>query len=410
MNTPVFKKDFFINNRAKLRELFLGTAPIVITANGLLQKNGGESLGFAQDSNFWYLTGIDHPDIILVIDKQKEYLILPEHSDIHDYFDGELVSDELTEISGIELCYSELEGWKQLKSKLKKTKHVATLAPPPSFIKSYGMYTNPSRKNLIKKIKVINPDIELLDLRAHLMNMRVVKTDEEIRAIKSAIDITVNTLKPIMKPNKLDKYSFEYEIEADISSGIRSRGAFGHAFDPIVGSGLNSTIIHSTTNNSVISKNLPIVIDVGARFNNYCADITRTVVPGKVSARIRLVYEAVVAAQEHALSMLKPGLILSEYELEMEHYIGEKLRELGLIKIIDKANVRKYFPHLVSHYLGIDVHDVGDYSMPLVKNMVITCEPGIYIPEESIGVRLEDDVLITDDGNIVLSEHLPRGL
>jgi Xaa-Pro aminopeptidase len=242
------------------------------------------------------------------------------------------------------------------------------------------------------------------------MNMRVVKTDEEIRAIKSAIDITVNTLKPIMKPNKLDKYSFEYEIEADISSGIRSRGAFGHAFDPIVGSGLNSTIIHSTTNNSVISKNLPIVIDVGARFNNYCADITRTVVPGKVSARIRLVYEAVVAAQEHALSMLKPGLILSEYELEMEHYIGEKLRELGLIKIIDKANVRKYFPHLVSHYLGIDVHDVGDYSMPLVKNMVITCEPGIYIPEESIGVRLEDDVLITDDGNIVLSEHLPRGL
>ncbi len=410
MNTPVFKKDFFINNRAKLRELFLGTAPIIITANGLLQKNGGESLGFAQDSNFWYLTGIDHPDIILVIDKQKEYLILPEHSDIHDYFDGELVSDELTEISGIELCYSELEGWKQLKSKLKKTKHVATLAPPPSFIKSYGMYTNPSRKNLIKKIKVINPDIELLDLRAHLMNMRVVKTDEEIQAIKSAIDITVNTLKPIMKPNKLDKYSFEYEIEADISSGIRSRGAFGHAFDPIVGSGLNSTIIHSTTNNSVISKNLPIVIDVGARFNNYCADITRTVVPGKVSARIRLVYEAVVAAQEHALSMLKPGLILSEYELEMEHYIGEKLRELGLIKIIDKANVRKYFPHLVSHYLGIDVHDVGDYSMPLVKNMVITCEPGIYIPEESIGVRLEDDVLITDDGNIVLSERLPRGL
>ncbi|MEI7838462.1 MAG: aminopeptidase P N-terminal domain-containing protein [bacterium] len=410
MNTPVFKKDFFINNRAKLRELFLGTAPIIITANGLLQKNGGESLGFAQDSNFWYLTGIDHPDIILVIDKQKEYLILPEHSDIHDYFDGELVSDELTEISGIELCYSELEGWKQLKSKLKKTKHFATLAPPPSFIKSYGMYTNPSRKNLIKKIKVINPDIELLDLRAHLMNMRVVKTDEEIQAIKSAIDITVNTLKPIMKPNKLDKYSFEYEIEADISSGIRSRGAFGHAFDPIVGSGLNSTIIHSTTNNSVISKNLPIVIDVGARFNNYCADITRTVVPGKVSARIRLVYEAVVAAQEHALSMLKPGLILSEYELEMEHYIGEKLRELGLIKIIDKANVRKYFPHLVSHYLGIDVHDVGDYSMPLVKNMVITCEPGIYIPEESIGVRLEDDVLITDDGNIVLSERLPRGL
>ncbi len=408
MNTPVFEKDFFINNRAKLRELFLGTAPIVITANGLLQKNGGEALGFVQDSNFWYLTGLNNPDIILVIDKQKEYLILPEYSSVHDYFDGKLVAEEITGVSGIETCYQENEGWKQLRSRLKKTKHLATLAPPPSFIKSLGMYTNPSRKNLIKKIKTINPEIELLDLRAHLMSMRVVKYPIEIEAIQSAIDITVNTLKPIIKPSKLDKYTKEYEIEADISSGFRSKGASGHAFDPIVGSGTNSTIIHSTSNNSVISKNLPIVIDVGARFNNYCADISRTVVPGKVSSRIKAVYEAVLSAQEHALSMLKPGLILSEYEKDMEHFIGEKLRELGLIKIIDRDNVRQYFPHLVSHYLGIDVHDVGDYSKPLEANMIVTCEPGIYIPEESIGIRLEDDVLITETGNIVLSNRLPR--
>ena len=240
------------------------------------------------------------------------------------------------------------------------------------------------------------------------MSMRVVKYPIEIEAIQSAIDITVNTLKPIIKPSKLDKYTKEYEIEADISSGFRSKGASGHAFDPIVGSGTNSTIIHSTSNNSVISKNLPIVIDVGARFNNYCADISRTVVPGKVSSRIKAVYEAVLSAQEHALSMLKPGLILSEYEKDMEHFIGEKLRELGLIKIIDRDNVRQYFPHLVSHYLGIDVHDVGDYSKPLEANMIVTCEPGIYIPEESIGIRLEDDVLITETGNIVLSNRLPR--
>ncbi len=410
MNTSVLDKDFFISNRAKLKELFLGTAPIVITANGLIQKNGGETLPFVQDSNFWYLTGIDKPDLILVMDKQKEYLILPEYSQSHDFFDGKLLNHELTDISGISECYNESEGWKQLRSKIKKSKHVATLAPPKSFIKSLGMYTNPARKSLIRKLKSINPELELLDLRTHLASMRVIKNQLEIDTIQKAIDITVQSIKPIIKQNKLDNYEYEYDIEARLTSKFRQKGAKGHAFDPIVGSGSNSVIIHSTSNNKQIEKNLPIVIDVGARFNNYCADISRTVVPGKVSPRIKAVYEAVLSAQNYALSLLKPGLILSEYEKEMEHYIGEKLRELGLIKIIDTENVRKYFPHLVSHFLGIDVHDIGDYSKPLEKNMIVTCEPGIYIPEESIGIRLEDDVLITDEGNIVLSSALPRSL
>ena len=132
--------------------------------------------------------------------------------------------------------------------------------------------------------------------------------------------------------------------------------------------------------------------------------------PGKASKRIKSVVAAVQSAQDHALSLLKPGVLLSEYEAEMEHYIGEKLRELGLIKIIEKDNVRQYFPHLVSHYLGIDVHDVGDYEKPLEANMIVTCEPGIYIPEESIGVRIEDDILITADGCENLSKRLPRDI
>ena len=410
MNNSSFDKEFFKGNRQKLRELFLGTAPIVITANGLVQKNADETLEFSQDSNFWYLTGIDEPNLILVMDKNKEYIIVPEYSEIHDFFDGKVSYDTVKNISGIEECYSDKDGWKILNSRIKKSKHVATLAANPKFISAYGMYSNPARESLITKLKEINSSIELLDLRAHLMNLRVIKQLPEIEAIKEAIGITVKTLKPIMKQKKLDTYNYEYEIEADISSGFRSKGAAKHAFTPIVGSGINSTIIHSTLNNSEIDINLPIVIDVGARFSNYSADITRTIVPGKPSKRLRNVYDAVLSAQDYALTLLKPGVILEEYEEEMEKYIGEKLRELGLIKIIDRENVRKYFPHMVSHFLGIDVHDVGDYKKPLAPNMVVTCEPGIYIPEESIGIRIEDDILITDSGCEVLSRNLPREL
>ncbi len=410
MNKSFFDKEFFRGNRKKLRELFLGTAPIVITANGLVQKNADETLEFAQDSNFWYLTGLNEPNLILVMDKNREYIIVPEYSEIHDFFDGKISYDTVKNISGIEDCYSDKDGWKILSSRIKKTKHVATLAANPKFIAAYGMYSNPARESLINKLKELNPSIELLDLRAHLMNLRVVKQSSEIEALKEAINITVNTLKPIMRQKRLDKYEHEYEIEADITSGFRSKGAAKHAFTPIVGSGINSTIIHSTLNNSKIEANLPIVIDVGARFGNYSADITRTIVPGKISKRIRSIYEAVLSAQNYAISLLKPGVILEDYEEEVEHFIGEKLRELGLIKIIDKENVRKYFPHMVSHFLGIDVHDVGDYKKPLVPNMVITCEPGIYIPEESIGIRIEDDILITDDGCEILSSNLPREL
>ena len=410
MNNSSFDKEFFKGNRQKLRELFLGTAPIVITANGLVQKNADETLEFSQDSNFWYLTGIDEPNLILVMDKNKEYIIVPEYSDIHDFFDGKVSYDTVKNISGIEECYSDKDGWKILNSRIKKSKHVATLAANPKFISAYGMYSNPARESLITKLKEINSSIELLDLRAHLMNLRVIKQLPEIEAIREAIGITVKTLKPIMKQKKLDTYNYEYEIEADISSGFRSKGAAKHAFTPIVGSGINSTIIHSTLNNSEIDINLPIVIDVGARFSNYSADITRTIVPGKPSKRLRNVYDAVLSAQDYALTLLKPGVILEEYEEEMEKFIGEKLRELGLIKIIDRENVRKYFPHMVSHFLGIDVHDVGDYKKPLAPNMVVTCEPGIYIPEESIGIRIEDDILITDSGCEVLSRNLPREL
>lgn len=407
----MFGSDFFAGNRARLRQLFTGTAPIVLTAHGLLQKGSDEEYPFHQDRSFWYLTGIDDPDIILVMDKSKEYLIVPEREAVREHFDGALSSDLITRQSGIKEVLNEREGWRQLETRLKRVQHVATLAANPKYLETFGVYTNPARAELIHRIRVCNPDIELLDLRQHLSRMRSVKQPVEIQAIQRAIDITVETLKEIRRPKQLAKYAYEYEIEADLSRGFRRRGALGHAFSPIVASGKRACTLHNVQNNAALASDELITLDVGADFEHYAADITRTYsLGGKPSRRQQQVYDAVLAAQAYAFSLLKPGVLYKDYEKKMEQFVGEKLRELGLIKTIESDAVRNFFPHATSHFLGLDTHDAGDYGEPLQPGMVLAVEPGIYIPEESIGVRIEDNVLITEEGIQVLSSALSREL
>ena len=405
-----FTSAFFAGNREKLRQLFTGTAPIVVTANGLLQRGGDSSYPFAQDANFWYLTGIDEPDIILVIEKDKEYLIVPPRETSREAFDGTVDNEHIIHRSGIQTVLDEKEGWKQLGGKLKKAKHVATIAAAPEYIATRGLYTNPARARLIKSLKDHNEAIELLDLAEHLVRLRMVKQPLELAAIQTAIDITIDTLKEVTKPAKLEKYTYEYELEADITCGFRKRGAEGHAFEPIVASGKAACTLHNIANNGELASNELLVCDVGAEIEHYAADITRTFSLGQPSKRQRAVYDAVKETQEFAKSLLKPGVLLKEYELQVEQFMGEKLRELGLIKTVEHTEVRKFYPHATSHFLGLNVHDVGDYSRSLESGMVLTVEPGIYIPIESIGVRIEDDVLITEDGIAVMSERLPRTL
>ncbi|HEX3569033.1 MAG TPA: Xaa-Pro aminopeptidase [Candidatus Saccharimonadales bacterium] len=402
--------SFFEGNRERLRQLFTGTAPIVLTANGLMQRGGDESYPFHQDSNFWYLTGIDVPDVLLVLDKDKEYLIVPGRSDVREAFDGALDTEAFTRRSGITTVLDEKEGWKQLHARLRRVQHVATLAPPTDYIDAYGMYTNPARRHLIRRMKEANEHLELLDLRMHLARMRMIKQPVELEQLQSAIDITLDTLKEITRPSSIGKYAHEYEIEADLSRGFRRRGASGHAFSPIVASGKRACTLHNFTNNGILAADELAVLDVGAEVEHYAADITRTVALGKPSRRQQLVHEAVLEAQMYAISLLKPGVLIKAYEQQMEAFVGEKLRELGLVKSITSEAVRRYFPHATSHFLGLDTHDVGHYERPLEPGVVITAEPGIYIPEESIGVRIEDDVLITAEGNTVLSAKLPRAL
>jgi Xaa-Pro aminopeptidase len=400
--------SFFAGNRERLKTLFTGTAPIVLTANGLLQRNSDVTYPFRQDSTFWYLTGITEPDIVLVIDKTKEYLIVPERDERRAAFDGSLELSEFTERSGIELILGDSAGWRQLGARLKKVKHVATLAASPAYVKSHGMYTNPARARLIKKLTSHNIDLELLDLRPHITKMRAIKQPAEIEILQSAIDLTSKSLLSLKKKG-WQKFEYEYQLEAALTASFKSVGA-DHAYQPIVASGKNACTLHYVENNSKIADDSLLLLDVGAEISHYAADITRTYSTGTPTKRQQQVFDTVIAIQDFAYQQLKVGAKLRDYEAAVEQYMGEKLRELGLIKVIEHDEVRKYYPHATSHFLGLDVHDVGDYDLPLEAGMVLTVEPGIYIPEEGIGVRIEDNILIEADGIRVLSEKLPRML
>lgn len=398
-----FDAAFFGNNRERLKTLFTGKAPIVLTAHGLLQRNGDGEYLFRQDSSFWYLTGIDVPGVILVLDKGKEYLIVPDRDAVVEAFDGRTDFDDLKHVSGIEEVLGEKEGWKRLTQRVKKVRHIATLAPPPAYLERFGLYTNPARARLISNLKDTNKSLELLDLRPHLVRMRSVKQPPELEAIQTAIDITIAAFKKVER--KLSKYNFEYEIEADLSRGFRRKGALGHAYSPVVAGGANTCTLHHSASAGL--KPGPLYIDAGAEYQHYAADITRTYFLGGATKRQAKVYQAVLDVQAFAKSLLKPGVKIREYEAEVEQFMGEKLRELGVIKLIEKETVRKYFPHATSHSLGLDTHDVMDYERPLEAGMVLTVEPGIYIPEEGLGVRVEDDILITKEGIKILSDALP---
>lgn len=404
----LFEAEFFINNRRRLKTLFQGTAPIVLTANGLLQRSGDTVYPFRQDTNFWYLTGLVEPDLILVMDKDKEYLIVPNREASREAFDGAIEDEALTKRSGIRTILDEKSGWKQLNSRLQRAKHAATISAAPAYIEQYGMYTNPARMHLIETIKKTNPDIELLDLRPHFIKLRTIKQDVELQAIERAIAATSKTLKGLR--TRLPKFEHEYEAEAFITRSFRLQGTNGHGFEPIVAGGKNACTIHSIANNDPLNPGELLVVDVGAEVEYYSADITRTFAAQEPTKRQQQVYDAVLEVQDYAFGLLKPGVLIKEYEAQVEQFMGEKLRSLGLIKSIEHDQVRRYYPHATTHHLGLDVHDIADYTQPLEPGMVLTVEPGIYIPEESIGIRIEDDVVVTADGIKVLSSALPRTL
>ena len=404
-----FSPEFFVRNRAKLREYVKDSVPIVITANGVMQRSGDEPLPFHQDSNFWYLTGLNGADLTLVIHGSSTFVIVPGLSAIREAFDGAHDVQAYAKRSGIAEFLPERDGWQRLRDLLQTTRTVATLASAPPYLNSHGLYTLPYRRRLIARLKRMAPGLDIQDLRSDMANMRCIKQPEELQALQRAIDITSETLQDIAA-HSLKAAKHEYELEATLSYDFRKRGAEGHAFSPVVGAGIHSTTLHHVENNGPIMHDDLIVVDIGAEVEHYAADIARTVSQAPITGRKADVFKAVASAQDYAISLIKPGIMPADYERAVETYIGKQLRQLGVLKDSSRESIRRYFPHATSHFLGLDTHDVGNYRAPWEAGMVITCEPGIYLPEESIGVRLEEDILITEKGSEVLSRACPQAL
>ncbi len=402
-----FTSTFFENNRRKLLETTDANL-IVLAANGLLQRSADTTYPFRQDSNFWYLTGINEPDYVLVMSETATFIISPKRAEHRDLWDGSVDKKALKKYSGIEQIEEHHDGWIMLDLLLKKHKKVHTIAPAEAYFESFGFYANPARGTLLSALAK-HRKLEIVDIRKPLARLRQIKQPEELAALQAAIDITTKSLEKAKK--KLAKFKNEAVLSADIGREFLVRGADGHAYQPIVACGSNAATIHYVDNNNKIEDNQLILLDVGAEVSNYSADITRTFAVSKPSKRQQEVHAAVERVYHAALKLLKPGVNMRKYEASVDKIMAKELKKLGLIDDIeDKKKLKKYYPHLTSHFLGLDTHDAADYDQLLAAGMVLTVEPGIYIPEEGIGIRLEDDVLITETGTKVLSASLPLGL
>lgn len=399
------QQAFHTKNRAKLRKAVKDEL-IIIAGNGMVQASADRALPFVQDSHFFYLTGITEPDVMLVMDGKTEYLVIPERDVVRTAFEGAVDTSELEAVSGIASIKTAPEAWKELTERIGLLDTIATLEAAPVYIEHYEMFANPSRARLLQQIRKIKTEITVTDVRRTIAVYRMVKSAYEIKMIKRAIKETAKLFKAIERKRQTAKN--EADLAAEISK-IAIKNQLTNAYEPIIASGKNALTLHYVKNNAPLDKNSMLLLDIGLQYKGYAADITRTI-SFNPTQRQQEVFDAVKTVHEFALSIIKPGMTMREYELQVQDCMGQQLQKLGLIQESTKEAIRKYYPHATSHFLGIDVHDVADYELPFKANMVLTVEPGIYIHEENIGIRLEDDVQITKTGVKVLSDMLPKNI
>jgi Xaa-Pro aminopeptidase len=393
-----FNKQFFAGNRERLMQA-LPDSLIVMTANASLQQSADLAFPFRQDSSFWYLTGIAEPDLLLVIDTKKASatILLPEQNDYQIEWDGVIETTSYQQTSGVTSFESQTSLKKIIKEAKKAGLSICSLQPSANRVEPYGFYANPARRllfDLLKECGVGEPK----DIRVELARLRQVKQNPELEAIKTAIQATATSLEATKE--RLETFTTEKDIERAISAGFFAAGADGHAYEPIVASGKNASIIHYNKNNQPLKNKELVLLDVGAQVDGYAADISRNWAVGKPTNRQQEIWSAVIELQDEAFSLLKPGVLLRGYQETMEARAAKMLERLG--------KSPRQFPHGFSHFLGLDVHDTGDYAAPLVPGSVLTVEPGFYFPDEGIGVRVEDNILITEKGYTNLSVKIPK--
>ena len=398
--------EFFAGNRTRVMELLEGGV-LVATAYSAMQSSNDNASKFEQEGNFWYLTGIERPDWWLIIDSSRGrcWLVTPDVDPMHALFDGSLGAAEATRISGIDEVITRAQADDLLQQTARQHRLVHTIGQPER-ADTFDFVLNPAQREMYERLS--RAFVGVQDFRAKVTKLRAIKQPVEIKAIETAITITTAALTSVH--DMITSYKFEYEVEADLNKAFRVSGAQGHAYDPIVAAGLNACTLHYIENNAQLKKRSLILLDVGAQVEHYAADITRTYAYYEPTARQREVHGAVQAAHQDIIKLIKPGLPIAEYSDQVDMRMKQALIELGLLTSHSDEKYRHYFPHAISHGLGIDVHDSLGAPKYLEAGMVLTVEPGIYIPEEAIGVRIEDDILVTEKSHRNLSKKLSTDL
>ncbi len=400
-----WKKDFFEDNRRRFGQKINGGL-VVLGANQQQQRRSDMAHIFAQEPNFWYLTGIEAPDWRMIYDSSRDrlWLVRPQKNDIQDLFEGSLDDEAVIKRSGAD----EVIEWSDHEALLRQLtrKHSQVYALDP--VKLAAHYHHPINPGIIDVYTTVERIFaSVSDVRRDLAIQRAVKNDKEISAIKKVVKLTEEAFTHVR--NTLETYKYEYEIEAEFGYMFRRSNA-SHAYDPIVASGVNACTLHYGENNAKRTAHAGVLIDIGAELNGYCADITRTYAWGELTARFVDLHQALQAAQQEIIRLIEPYMPLVEYEKQVDVIMKRAMMTVGLLSDDKDSRYRMYFPHAVSHGLGIDVHDSLGGHRAFEPGMVVTVEPGLYVPEAGIGMRIEDDILVTKTGNTNLSQSLSTSL
>ena len=391
----------------------------VFNSNDIYPISADSTLPFAQHRDIFYLSGIDQEESILLLfpdapkSEHREILFIKKTDEKIAIWEGQkLTKKQATALSGIQTVHW-LDDFEELFVSLAEAAKVFYFNTNEHFRAKVETQTREDR--FIKWAKAKFPNHPTEKSNFILQKLRSVKDVEEIDQIKNAIDITEKGFRrvlPLIKPG-----IWEFEIEAEFAHEFLKNRSDGFAYTPIIASGKNCNVLHYVDNNKQCQSGELILMDVGAAYGNYASDMTRTVpVSGKFTPRQRTVYEAVLRVEKAAMQLLVPGILIKEYHQEIGQIMTDELIGLGLLDQTmvknqdpEKPAYKKYFMHGTSHHLGLDTHDYGLVDQPLQANMVLTVEPGIYIPEEGFGIRVEDDVVTQENGPpINLMENIPK--
>ena len=410
--------SLFNKNRKNFISKMEPNSIAIVTSNDIMPNNADDVMGFAQNNELFYLSGVDQEESILVLfpdaalPENRELLFVKETSDLIKIWEGDkLTKEQAFEVSGV-------KNVKWLQDFELAIQYMAFDADTfylghNEHKKTLTAEMNTQQDRMIAWCKEKYPLHNYKRAAKTSRELRQIKSEEEIELMQKAADISIGGFKRVLKAVKPGM--FEYELEAELSYELIRKGGKRHAFMPIVASGQNACALHYNTNDAVCNNGDMVLMDFGVCYANYNSDTTRCFpVNGTFSDRQKEVYNAVLYCLKEGSKLLKPGVVSANYEKEMASLVEEQLIKLGLLNVEDVKNqdpdnplYKKYMMHGTAHHIGLDVHDVGLYTRPLEAGMVLTCEPGIYISEEGIGCRLENDILLTEKGNINLTAAMP---